>query len=246
MAIYDTAGDVVNNAAIACGLPAASVPFSSTDQHILQMCNLLNRCGRELLVVFQWQQFVKTHSFNTGSPPPTDGEFALPADFGWMINQTGWTPSSGGMGLPLGGPLTEQLWQMIVASGLGQGTIYASFKVTEGVMKFITPVPADQEVTFAYASQGWVDVGGAGTTFETKATADDDVILYDSELITTMLELRFKQAKGLDSTSAADAFATKFASYTGINSPAPIVSCAYVPRFPYLSVFNVPQSGFGS
>lgn len=246
MAIYDTAATIINDAAVASSQSISAAPYSDPSTTMREFCSLLNRCGRQLLIAYQWQQLIKTHSFNTGAVPPTDGEYDLPADFGWMINQTGWTPSSGGLGLPLGGPISEQIWAMLVASGLGAGTIYASFKISDGVMKFLTPVPADQDVTYSYMSQGWVDVHGSGTDFATIVENDDDVVMFDSELIKAMLELRWKQAKGLDWSTAGDAFATAFQSFTGINTPAPVLSAAYVPRFPLLGIQNVPQTGYGS
>jgi hypothetical protein len=245
MAVYETAADIVGQAAVACGLPVPANVFSSNDPAIIQMRTLLTRCGRELASSYQWQRLVRNHSFNTGAVPPADGIYPLPSDFGYMINQTGWTPTSGGLGLPLGGPLNEQIWAMIVASGLGQGTIYASFKVADGVMQFIAPVPTNQEVSFAYVSQDWVQVNGNPATTASFVANNDDVILFDSTLVSFLLEARFKQAKGLPAGSALDLFATRYRFLTGIDTPAPVLSMAYTPKFPYLTVVNAPQTGYG-
>lgn len=245
MAVYETASQILTDTSVACGLPPSANPFGSSDPAQIQLRTLLTRCGRELASAFQWQRLVKVHSFNTGVVPPIDGEFALPADFGHMINQTGWTPTDGGMGLPLGGPLSEQVWAMIVASGLGQGTIYASFKVAAGVMQFITPVPASQEVTFSYVAKDWVEVHGVPATTADRVENNDDVILFDPTLISFMLEARWKQAKGFDASSAQDLFSTRYRFMTGIDVPSPVLSMAYIPRFPYLSIVNAPQTNYG-
>lgn len=245
MAVYETASQILTDTSIACGLPPSANPFGSSDPAQVQLRTLLTRCGRELASAFQWQRLVKNHAFNTGNPSAVDGIYALPTDFGYMINQTGWTPTSGGMGLPLGGPLSEQVWAMIVASGLGQGTIYASFKVAQGVMQFITPVPVDQAVTFSYVAKDWVEVNGNPLTTADRAENNDDVLLFDPTLISYMLEARFKQAKGFDASSAQDLFTTRYKFMTGIDVPSPVLSMAYIPRFPYLSIVNAPQTNYG-
>jgi hypothetical protein len=245
VANYEQASEILADTAIACGIPPSANPFGSSDPAQVQMRTLLTRCGRELASAFQWQRLVKNHQFNTGNPSAVDGIYPLPSDFGYMINQTGWTPTTGGMGLPLGGPLSEQIWAMIVASGLGQGTIYASFKVADGVMQFITPVPTDQEVSFAYVAQDWVEVNGNPLTTATRVENNDDVILFDPTMISYMLEARFKQAKGFDASSAQDLFASRYKFMTGIDTPSPVLSMAYTPKFPYLTIVNAPQTGYG-
>lgn len=245
MAVYSTASAIINEAGVVSGLAPSPDVFGSLDPDFVQLRTLLTRCGRELSASYQWQRLIKKHQFSTGNPPNPEGVYPLPSDFGYMINQTGWVPSSGGMGLPLGGPLSEQVWSLIVASGLGQGTIYATFKVADGIMQFITPAPTNQQVSFSYVSQDWVEVNGNPAVTATEATSNDDRVLFDSTLISSMLEARFKQAKGLDARSALELFATRFRFMTGIDVPSPKLSMAYTPKFPYLTIVNAPQTNYG-
>lgn len=248
MAKYDTAANIIISAAIECGLSPAADPYASTSDEMVQMRNLLTNCGQELLAAYQWEQLVRLHTIDTGATPPADGRYDLPSDFNYMINQTGWTPANVGMGLPLGGPMSEQTWAGVVASNLASSTIYVSFKISDGVLQFLpAPAPINIDITFYYMSRGWVDLLGAGTTFDDTPTDPTDIILYDRMMMVKMLAARYKQAKGLDAGSSLEQFETAYASITSINTPAPVLYAAGWRGFPYLNMYtNVPQSGYGS
>ncbi len=247
MAVYDTAADIINTAAVECGLPTASSPFGSVDDTMIQLRTLLTQCGRELQGAYQWQQLLREATISTGASPVSSGEYDLPDDFSYMINQTGWTPNSSGLGLPLGGPFTEQVWSALVATNLASSTIYVSFKVAEGVIRVLpAPAPANIDLTYKYVSQNWVRVNGVAGTLANKVANDDDVVLFESILITKMLAARFKQAKGLDAGASLEQFSSRFAAITGFDAPAQVISLATYTGFPYLSAMNIPQSGFGS
>jgi hypothetical protein len=247
MAQYDTAADIINSTAVECGLATASDPFSSTAPEMIQLRTLLTNAGRELASgLYEWQQLSKSYSFSTGAVPPSDGLFTLPTDFGYMINQTGWTPTSGGLGLPLAGPLSEQTWQALVNTNLAASTIYLSFKIADRKIQILPkPAPANQTINFSYQSQNWVLVNGGSTTANKVANAAD-VVLFDAILMVKFLVARYKQAKGLDAGAALEQFQAMFATFTSINTPAEILSLSGRAGFPYINVWtNLPVSGFG-
>jgi hypothetical protein len=248
MSQYDTAADLINSAAIECGLNTVADPFASTTNEMIQLRTLLTNAGRELCSgLYEWQQLSKSYSFSTGAVPPSDGLFALPADFGYMVNQTGWTPTSGGLGLPLAGPLSEQTWQALVNTNLAASTIYLSFKVADRKFQILPkPAPANQTVVYSYQSQNWVLVNGGATTANKVANAAD-IVLFDAVMMVKFLATRYKQMKGLDAAASLTAFQALFASFTGINAPAEILSLSGRAGFPYINVWtNLPVSGFGS
>lgn len=248
MAQYDTAATLINTAAIECGLSTATDPFASTAPEMVQLRTLLANCGRELCSgLYQWQQLTTSYSFSTTATPPANGLFALPADFGYMINQTGWTPTSGGLGLPLAGPLSEQTWQALVNTNLASSTIYLSFKIAARQIQLLPkPAPANVTVTFSYQSQNWVLVSGGSTTANTVVNAAD-VVLFDAVMMVKFLCARYKQGKGLDASAHLEQFQAMFASFAGINAPSEILSLAGRAGFPYINVWtNLPVSGFGS
>ena len=243
---FDTASEVVNSAAVECGLTADSDVFASTNAAIVQMRTMLANVGRELLGLHQWNRFVKVHSITTNVPPDT-GDYDLPTDFGYMIDQSGWTPTNAGMGLPLGGPLSEQDWAYLVNTNLASSTIYVSFKLSEGQFQVLPQPPPDGiDINFSYVSRYWVATAAAPTVLaKDKPTANDDIILYEPILITKFLKLRFLEAKGFDTTAASAQFHSVFMQWTGKDAGAPVLNAARMRLFPYLGWRNIPETNYG-
>ncbi len=246
MSRYDTAGDIVNSAAVECGLTAASDPFASTDTAFVQLCNLLTNVGRELIGLHQWNRFVVEHSITT-VVPPDDGNYDLPDDFGWFIDQTGWTPTNAGLGLPLGGPLSEQDWAYIVNTNLASSTIFVSFKMSEGQFQVLPqPPPNGIDINFKYMSRYWVAEAATPTVLaKDKVESSFDVVMFEPILIVKFLKLRFLEAKGFDTTAAAGQFHSVFMQWTGKDVSAPVLNAARMRIFPYLGWRNIPETNYG-
>lgn len=247
MARYDTAGNIINQAASECGLTAVPDPYASSDPAFIQLRNILNSAGQELLGSHEWQKMVKEHTINTTTTvanPPGSNKYDLPDDFSSIIDQTGWTPTNAGMGLPLGGPLTPQDWTYLVATDLAASTIYVSFRQNQGQFWVLPdPPPADTDITFEYMSRNWA-ISAASVEMDS-CTAADDTVWFEPILIKKLLKLRFLEAKGFDTTAAVAQFANAFMQWTGKDISAPVLSMARNRVFPYLSWRNVPQTNFG-
>jgi hypothetical protein len=245
MALYDTAANIINDAAIMCGLATVSDPYSSSAPEMIQMRGLLGIAGKELLTAYQWQELLATGTIATGAVPVSTGLYDMPADFNYMIDQTGWSPVSGGTGFPLMGPLSEQMWASVVAQGLSTVTLYLGFKVANRKINILpAPAPANITINYKYMSRYWVM--SAATPDKDKPTAATDTIIYDGLLMSTMLAARYKQAKGLDATSALSLFTTQFAAITGVNVPAPILSLTPVQGYPYINPWNNLPPAYGT
>lgn len=245
MARYDTAAQVINSAATECGLVAVANPFTSTDAAFVQLCALLTNAGREMLALYQWNKFVKEHSITTVVPPDT-GNYDLPDDFAYMIDQTGWTPTNVGLGLPLGGPLSEQDWAYLVNTNLAASTIYVSFKISQGQFQVLPqPPPTGIDINFKYISRWWVAVALSTTGTLDTVSAADQVVLYEPILISKLLKLRFLEAKGFDTTAASQQFDLVFMQWTGQNVSAPVLNMARSRIFPYLGWRNIPETNYG-
>lgn len=242
---FDTAGTIINQAAAEVGLVPVSNPFSSTDPSFVQLVYLLTSAGRELVGAHQWQRFVQTHTITTTALDT--GDYDLPADFGWIIDQTGWSPTSGGTGLPLGGPLSEQDWTYLVNTNLASSTIYVSFKQAQGQFQVLPqPPPSGIDISFEYMSRYWVATAAAPTVLAADSvTATDDVVLFEPVMIVKLLKLRFLEAKGFDTTAALGQFANVFSQWTGKDTTTPVLNTARVRTFPYLGWRNVPETNYG-
>jgi len=241
---YITAEDVINRAAVQCGLTSSSDVFASTDTNFIQLRSLLTQCGQELLESHEWEYLRREHSIVTSSAD--DGSYALPSDFAYMINQTGWDRTND---LPVSGPLSAQQWQYLKGRGFSNSTIYVSFRIMQNEFHVYPddPVPDALSIYFEYISRNWVIPASDPSSYEDKVQANGDTILFTPVMIVQYLKFKFLEAKGFDSASALAAFKTSYMKETGLNQGAPILNAGAINnRFPLLDHRNIPYTNFGS
>lgn len=240
-----TANNILNRVAAECGLEPVEDAYSTPDPAFIQMRYLLNAAGEELVQAYPWEVLIKEHQIITA--PLDTGNYPLPDDFLYMINQTGWERNQQ---VPLFGPLTPQEWQYLIGSNLVSSTIYASFRLQEGLFRiFPQPPPENLNIHFEYVSKNWVsDAGEPVPTLKEEVTVSTDIPLYDRTLITRYLKVKFLEAKGFDSTKAQDDFNQTFSFLTGQDKGAQVLNAGGWNRgYPYLDTFrNLPDTNYGS
>ena len=240
---FDIATDILNSVAAEVGVSPVTDPYTDPNQVFQQLKNLINSAGRELLRYYAWEILVKEHQITTLD---TDsGDYPLPDDFSYMIDQTGWERQEN---VPLWGPLSAQDWTYLLGRDLVSHTIYASFRISQGLFRiFPQPPPNDLDINFEYINRNWVEAGDAPDTFKSKTTIGSDIVLYDPILIVKFLKAKYLEAKGFDSTAARNDFALEFDAITGQEKGAPILNAAILGReFPYLEPYrNLPDTGYG-
>lgn len=238
-----TASNILNRVAAEVGLQPVTDPYSSADPSFIQLRYLLNTAGEELLMAYPWELITKETSITTAD---TDsGDYPLPADYFSMINQTGWERSNN---VPLMGPLSPQDWQYLLGRDLVNQTIYASFRLNEGLFRiFPQPPPNGLDIHYEYLSKNWVQDGTQPTIQKSEVTQGSDQPLYDRTLISRYLKVKFLESKGFDTTKAQDDLNNVFGWLTGKDKGAPVLSAGGGFRgFPYLNGYsNVPDTGFG-
>jgi hypothetical protein len=251
MSRFQTAGDLINRVAVSIGLNKVPNPFASSDPAFIQLCALATEAGQDLVQECAWQQLERTHSFTTTVPPDT-GIYDLPADFGYMIDQTGWQQGSPGAAYPLLGPASPQWWSYLEASQLYTVTIYAFFRIAEGKLQlWPQPPPNGIPIAYKYISRDWVLDGTSPPTapvYKDNVGTSSDTPLFEPILFLKKLKLMWLQAKGFDTGYAKDEFVTALESWKGKDKSAPILSLNGPRQYsaPYLSDWNVPETGFGS
>lgn len=237
-----TAGKILNRVAAEVGLAPVTDPYSSQDASFVQMQYLLNTACEELMQAYPWELLVREHQITTSSSD--SGAYDLPSDFGYMLNQTGWERSNN---VPLGGPLSAEDWTYLKGRNLAQSTLYASFRIAAGEFNiYPSPPPDALDINFEYITTKWNSDGLTPASFSDEVTNGSDVPQFDRTLITRAVKVKYLESAGFDTTKAQADYNQIFSFLTGTEKGAGIISAGRSSRsFPYLSVLNLPDTGYG-
>jgi hypothetical protein len=194
---------------------------------------------------FVWNVLVR--EFQHVTVADEEGEIDLPADFGYMIPQTGWERSEN---VPLIGPLSAQDWTYLLGRDLVGSTIYASFRFDQDKLFIFpnSPMPEGLDINFEYISRNLIKIEGTDPVeYTDEATASGDILVHPPRLITRMLKMKFLQAKGFDAVAATREFEKALASWLGKDNSAPILNAArFRTWYPYLDPYrNLPDQNYG-
>jgi len=237
-----TANDILNRVAAEVGLEPVDDPYGSTEQAFKQMTYLMNIAGEELCQIYPWEFLMREHSVQTLS---TDsGNYDLPDDYLYMLNQTGWERAEN---VPLFGPLSPQDWQYLLGRDLVSHTIYASFRIQQGKFTiFPQPPPDGLDIHFEYVSKNWVQ-DSSSSNFQDRVKVGSDTPMFDRTLLSRMIKVKFLEAKGLDTTKPQADLNQSFQMLTSHDKSAPILNVGYRATWvPLLSSYgNTPDSGYG-
>lgn len=243
MARLDTANTLINRLMPEIGLETTPDPVASSDTTFVQMVALLSAAGRELVELFDWTVLRKEWEFTTDSGTDT-GVYDLPDDFSRFINQTAWDQTNRVM---LGGPLSPQNWSYLEGRDLATSSIYASYRMAEHKMEiFPQPVPDALDLRFEYISRNWV-LEADGTTYRDDIGAGSDTIRLDPLVVLKFLKCKWREAKGLDPSTARLEFENIINARLGRDTGAPVLNVGRGGGgIPYLnSRFSVPDTGYG-
>lgn len=219
---YSTVGDILNGAAVECGLAPLTDPFASTDPSFVQLRYLLTTCGRELIGAHQWQQLRREASISVVASGAA--EFALEDDFDRFIDQTKWDRTNDEQVI---GPLSAQDWQRFKGEPVDVALDYIYWRYDADRIKvYPDPPTVTGTIYYEYVSRAWVQDGTVSTTYRDYPAALADVVLYDSTLMIKMLALRFLGAKGFDTTNITQQFNTAFNFAINANTPGQILTVA--------------------
>lgn len=195
---YATVGELIARAAVRCGLLslnsaqiAAYDPFSSTDQNINLLMEILRSVGNDLSARLKAGLY-KTGTITTAAGATT---YLVPDDLTEMVDQTAWNASN-----PLSGSITPQQAAYLKAWTSG---VAISIPFQFRARNIVFPVaPADGlTITYEYVSNCWVRSVGSAYGDKASPTAYTDTVLFDDELVILALRLRWRELKGMDTTS---------------------------------------------
>lgn len=247
MAAYNrlsTALDIIQNALGQMGLPVPTAAFSDGSNMTAQQCiRLLQSRGRRLCKptgTNRWELLRKSWNFNT---TPLATTYTLPDDWDSFEDLTGWNFTSR---LPMLGPATDPQWQCLKARNLGSSTISVIYRTRGGVFEIYNAFSTAQNLVIDYSSRSWVQTAGTPPTYSDAISADDNLLLFDAELLTAGLKLDFMNAKGFDTTTAQADYDELLEQALNADTDAPVLQLSLADTYPLISTqFNTPDTGYG-
>lgn len=228
---------IIQDAMGRLGLNQPTAVISSTDPAVLQMLSLLNEEGVELAERCTWQALNNTSQFTTVAAEIQGTIEGLAPGMRYILNDTIWNRT---LRRPIFGPLSPQEFQqqkaMFINGPWNQYRIY-------GNNLTIFPIPvAGNTCNFEYVTRYWsTDV--TGTTGKEYFSADSDITLLDSNLMTLGLIWRWREAKGLLFDSAFQKYETKFKTISSRDASKPTLNMGGV-RYDILPGVFVPAGNW--
>jgi hypothetical protein len=214
-------------------------PYQQTSPICQRLCALLNSTGNLLKGMHEWQHLQVV--FNLTTNAGDTGVYPLPADFYAFTDQTGWQKS---YFWPLRGPYSAQMWQRVV--NYPTTGIYVAFRIENNQLwLWPQPPPIGIAITFVYKTNSWCIDGGTGGA-KAAPTQGVDIVGFDWMAVVMFLKLRYLQSMGHDTTAATAEFKLAFdMACSAADGAAPELELARDARFPFITGFNSPDTGFG-
>lgn len=243
MSQWDTAANIINDAAVELGLYSADLtdPYDSTDANVVQLCRLLKSLGQKLAREHGWTHLEKSYTFPLVASTVA---YDLPADFGRLIDGTYWNRTRQ---TPLVGPLSPQQWELLKAQS-SSGTVDLMFRTFGNQVQFHPTPSSTDTIAYEYRSKWWVDAGGGDTPDAEEPMDGASTLHLDRDLLVAGLKSRFQRAKGFDSSASDAEFADALDRARGADGAAPTLSLSGrgSGALRLLDGANVPETGYGS
>lgn len=244
MAKYWTGLQILNQVASELGLNTASTIVGATDVQTIQFLSLLNSAGNELLLYYPWEQLHKEWVFDT---EVDKGEYTLPDDWSYAIDQTQWDRTDH---WPLLGPKSAQEWAWL-KGGLLSVAPRLRFRIVGNLFK-LWPVPSTSsspsqyKIAQEYVVCNWVESTNEVSTpiMTDMVSKDTDIVQYDPWLASKFMKMKFYELKGFDTTNVQAEFMRIFNTLTGKDTGAPILNLSPRPLSQYLGPWSVPDGSW--
>jgi hypothetical protein len=236
-----TALVLLNTALAELGMPSIS-SINSTDDTAVQLLALANGLGSRVAQLPFWAELVETFTITTVEDQDT---YDLPLDWGVPVVGTTWDRSTR---WPLIGPTPPIQWQTL-QSGFGLAAPQYRYRfVGLQIIFYPSNVAGDHTVVHEYLSTGWaLGLSGATATVrKPRITADTDYVLFSEEMFICGVKVAWLMAKGLESTNALIEFGRMLEAGWANSSSAPVINFVPNPGNFFITLANVPDTGYGS
>ncbi len=238
---FQTAGRLINRAAIQLGLGEQQDAWGSSDPNLVQLREFLTTLGQDLALE-NWRHLHREVTYVTEA-----GKNIYPAPSGFLtwLDNTGQNLTTR---LPPFGPVTPQTWAALRSSQVSF-LLNVIFRQHPGEIEILGPVTAGQNLIFSYRSRFWVrsanstsqDAVGFPLGDQDEATNSGDLILFSPLLVVRGLRLAWLEAKGFDTTAALTAYRRTLDAELSADAPGPTLSLTRPrPTDRYIDGSNLP------
>ena len=186
-AAYWTGLAIVNQVAGELGLPQTATLAGTTNVQANQLLALLNSAGNELLLYYPWEQLHQEWVFDTVLDT---GEYPLPDDWSYAVDQTQWDRTNH---WPLLGPKSPQEWAWL-KGGLLATAPRIRYRIQNN--KFlIWPIPQLGttpdvfHLALEYVSKYWVSEANSEVPNADFIVNDSDIVWYNPWLAVKYVKL---------------------------------------------------------
>lgn len=226
---------LVQGAALKIGVDRPNTVIGNQALEVMELLELANEEGKELVRRGDWQVLRKGLSFTSIAGETQTG--MVPNDYDHMISGTIWNATKH---RKIDGVVSPQIWQQIKSSNVG--TIYDTLYMRGGDF-LLSPTPAGGDViTGEYVSKNFCR--SAGGTAQAEWLADDDAGILPEQIMKLGLVVRYKMQKGLDATADLAHYETQVTLALGMDKPARKLNFASGDAAGFGLI--VPETGYGS
>lgn len=190
---------IVQNAAMAIGLPSPTSVAGNVDQSTQTLKSFADREGVELSRRYQWEALVLEATHTTLAAENQGVLTTIASGIDYIIQGTMYDRTLQREVRPYEGPQAWQFDQARTSTGP-----YYRYRVRGGSLLFYPAPTAGNTVAFEYKSRNFC--ASSGGTGQASWAADDDVGVLDEEIMTLGVIWRFLQAKGVDYGEAYRAY----------------------------------------
>ena len=210
--------------------------IGNDDKFVKKSLALLNKVGKKLYAMHDWQVLQKEQTFVTDGT----GSYARSAvftdgDFLRYINDTDWDRTNyQKMSL-----VTPQEWQVLKSSVVTSAGISRFYREQANSI-LITPDATGSTVVFNYISNQWI-TDSTGATSKAAFTVDSDLVKFPEFLMELGLKYELKAGDGLPAAVEKQEFEDALADLIAAETPSRIIG----PKYGNNRNPNLPDTGIG-
>lgn len=229
---------IINQAEGELGLVQSSTLVSTTPQTI-QFLALANGHGEELMSGHTWNSLQALATITTVSGT---SDYAVASDFDRFIDDTQWDRTNAWQLIGPISPEFDRFRRETLGATMGPRRTIRLLGTTIRVNP--TPTVNGDVLVYEYISNLWARAL-SGSTPKATFTLDSDLCVYKSRLMVLGVKYRFLHAKGLES----ETFKEEHDNYLDLCKAGDIgegiINMAPSPDDPFISLDNLPITGYG-